>query len=208
MSHKGDLRVGVLAVQGDFAAHIKMLARIGVESLEVRREGDLETINGLIIPGGESTTMLKFIFEGGLADPIKRFAERGNPVIGTCAGAILLARKATNPDQRSLGLIDIDVVRNAYGRQVDSFIGSAELTSGEGEIEAVFIRAPVIERTGPGVHVIARTAGAPVLVREANIFAATFHPELTCDERVHRLFLSAVEALESSSSLLMAGSLT
>jgi len=207
MPHKSDLRIGVLAVQGDFAAHIKMLARIGAESLEVRREGDLETISGLIIPGGESTTMLKFLYEEALADPIKRFAERGNPVLGTCAGAILLARRATNPDQRSLGLIDIDVVRNAYGRQVDSFIAIAELTSGEGEIEAVFIRAPVIERTGPGVQVIARTAGAPVFVREDNIFAATFHPELTCDERLHRLFLSAVEARERSSSLLMAGSL-
>jgi 5'-phosphate synthase pdxT subunit len=204
---KHNLRIGLLAVQGDFAAHIKMLGRMGVESVEVRREADLETIDGLIIPGGESTTMLKFLYEEGLAEPIKRFAERGNPIMGTCAGAILLARRATNPEQRSLDLIDIEIVRNAYGRQVDSFIGRAELTSGEGEIEAVFIRAPVIERTGPRVDVLARTAGAPVLVREGNIFAATFHPELTGDDRLHRLFLSAIEDHESNSGLILAENL-
>jgi 5'-phosphate synthase pdxT subunit len=185
------MRAGVLAIQGDFAAHARMLDRIGAQPVEVRRAADMESIEGLIIPGGESTTMLKFLTGERLDRTIKNLAASGRPILGTCAGAILLARRVFNPDQPSLGLIDIDIMRNAYGRQIDSFIGQAELTTDDEPVEAVFIRAPVIERTGPRVEVIARTGGAPVLVREANILVATFHPELTSDERVHRLFVSA-----------------
>lgn len=185
------MRAGVLAIQGDFAAHARMLGRIGVQPVEVRRAADMESIDGLIIPGGESTTMLKFLTREGIDLAIKELAASGRPVLGTCAGAILLARRVLNPDQHSLGLIDIDIMRNAYGRQVDSFIGQAELMTGGEPVEAVFIRAPVIERTGPRVEVIAQTSGVPVLVRQANILVATFHPELTTDERVHRLFVSA-----------------
>jgi 5'-phosphate synthase pdxT subunit len=202
------LRIGVLALQGDFDAHAKMLRRIGVEAVEVRRAADFDPIDGLIIPGGESTTMLKFLTEERLLQPIKEVARSGRPVLGTCAGAILLARQVANPPQASLGLIDIGIIRNAYGRQVNSFIGEAQLSSGEEPLEAVFIRAPVIERAGPNVEVIARTEGAPVLVREADIFAATFHPELTEDERVHRLFLSAVEKFAVMGETLLVSSAT
>lgn len=188
------MKIGVLAIQGDFAAHARMLARLGVDRVEVRRADDLEGLDGLIMPGGESTTMLKVLKEENLEEPIKNFARSGKPVFGTCAGAILLAREAHNPDQPSLGLIDIAVERNAYGRQVDSFIGEAE-TSLEGEpLEAVFIRAPRIRRAGPNVTVLANVAGEPVLVREGNILAATFHPELSDDERSHRFFIEMAGA--------------
>lgn len=180
--------IGVLAIQGDFAAHARALERIGVRAVEVRRAADLERIDGLIIPGGESTTMLKFITEETLSNPIIAFSREGKPIFGTCAGTILLAREVSNPLQPSLGLIDIDVERNAYGRQVDSFIASTETTLEGGPMEAVFIRAPGIRRAGPTVEVLAGIDGEPVLVREANILAATFHPELTEDQRVHRLF--------------------
>jgi 5'-phosphate synthase pdxT subunit len=183
------MKIGVLAIQGDFAAHIRVLEGIGVESSEVRRPEDLETIDGLIMPGGESTTILKFLSEEGLAEPISRFAQVGKPIFGTCAGAILLAREVTGPPQSSLGLIDITVERNAYGRQVDSFVGEAETELEGGPLESVFIRAPRITRVGPHVEILARVAEEPVLVSEGNILVATFHPELTQDRRVHRLFV-------------------
>ena len=187
------MKIGVLAVQGDFAAHQRMLARLGVESVEVRRAADLKTIAGLIMPGGESTTMLKFLTEESLAEPIQAFARSGAPILGTCAGAILLAREVTGPAQPSLRLIDITVERNAYGRQVDSFVGEAETELTGGSLEAVFIRAPRIRRLGQGVETLARVGSEPVLVREGNIMAATFHPELGGDQRVHRLFVEIAQ---------------
>jgi pyridoxal 5'-phosphate synthase pdxT subunit len=187
------MKIGVLALQGDFAAHARMIERLGAKALEVRREADLMSVDGLILPGGESTTMLKFIEEERLSDPIKRLARQRRPMFGTCAGAILLARKVTGPRQTSLGLIDIEVERNGYGRQVESFISQAETIIEGGPVEAVFIRAPRIRHAGPKVQVLARAAGEPVFVREREIFAATFHPELTQDERPHRLFLHMVE---------------
>ncbi|HKP84561.1 MAG TPA: pyridoxal 5'-phosphate synthase glutaminase subunit PdxT [Blastocatellia bacterium] len=183
------MKIGVLAIQGDFAAHARALARAGVDAVEVRDRGALERVDGLIIPGGESTTMLKFIKEENLADSIKRFARAGKPVFGTCAGAILLAREVHNPSQESLDLINISVERNAYGRQLDSFIGTVDSSLGDGPLEAVFIRAPKILSAGESVEVLADLKGDPVLVREGNILAATFHPELTEDERIHRLFV-------------------
>jgi 5'-phosphate synthase pdxT subunit len=184
--------IGVLAIQGDFAAHARALERVGVRAVEVRRAVDLESIDGLIIPGGESTTMLKLIAEDDLSRSITAFAREGKPVFGTCAGTILLAREVHNPPQASLGMIDIDVERNAYGRQVDSFIAKAETTIEGGPLEAVFIRAPKIRRVGTSIDVLARVGREPVFVRQGNVLAATFHPELTEDQRVHRLFSEMV----------------
>src|SRR5215471_4713062 len=180
--------IGVLAIQGDFTAHIKALQRIGVEALEVRAPQDFNRIAGLILPGGESTTMLKFMQDENLGEPIVEFAGSGRLVFGTCAGAILLAREVYNPAQASLGLIDMVIERNGYGRQVDSFTGNADAVSDIGTIEAVFIRAPRIRSVGPRVEILARLNNEPVLVRERNLLAATFHPELTRDDRTHRLF--------------------
>ena len=188
------MKIGVLAIQGDFSAHKRMLARIGVQSVEVRTPSDLEHIAGLIMPGGESTTMLKFLTEEALAEPIRDFARSCKPIFGTCAGAILLANEVTGPAQPSLRLIDITVERNAYGRQVDSFVGEAESELTGGKLEAVFIRAPRIRRLGSGVETLARVDREPVLVREGNILAATFHPELGGDQRVHRLFVEIAQA--------------
>jgi 5'-phosphate synthase pdxT subunit len=188
------MAIGVLAIQGDFAAHARTLRRIGVDVIEVRRANDLDAADGLILPGGESTTMLKFIEEENLSASIIHFASQGKPIFGTCAGAILLAREVYNPAQASLGLIDIGVERNGYGRQVDSFIAEVETAIEGGPLEAVFIRAPKIKRTGPEVEVLASLNGEPVLVREGNILAATFHPELTEDTRAHSLFVEMVRA--------------
>ena len=184
------MKIGVLAVQGDFDAHKRALSRIGVDATEVRRPADIDNIDGLIIPGGESTTMLKFITEENLGTAIENFAKKGKPVFGTCAGAILLAREVKNPAQPSLALIDITVERNSYGRQVDSFIGEADCSMEGGPLEAVFIRAPRIKEVGAGVTVLAKVGGEPVLVREGNILVATFHPELTQDTRTHHLFVN------------------
>jgi 5'-phosphate synthase pdxT subunit len=188
-------RVGVLALQGDFEAHGKALARAGAEAVFVRTAADLEGLDGLIIPGGESTTMLKLLRGENLLDPLAEFGRR-RPVFGTCAGAILLANEVTNPPQESLGLMDIAVERNAYGRQIQSHVSKlkpeeefAQRTR-PGEMEAVFIRAPIIRRVGEAVRVLARSNGDPVLVEQGPHLVATFHPELTGDERVHQLFLS------------------
>jgi len=186
--------IGVLAAQGDFGAHCAMLERVGARAREVRRAVDMDDLDGLIIPGGESTAMLKAFDGDGLADAIKTCSAAGKPVFGTCAGAILLAREVTGPKQPSLDLIDIVVERNAYGRQVDSFITRAETTLDGGPLEAVFIRAPKIRRIGKDVDVLASVNNESVMVRRANILAATFHPELSTDERVHRLFLDMVVA--------------
>ena len=190
-------RIGILALQGNFAAHARMLKRIGAQALEIRRGDQLyqegmPEIDGLVLPGGESTTMLNLIAQTDLLTPISAFAASGKPIFGTCAGAILLAREVLNPSQNSFGLLDITIERNAYGRQVDSHIKSALTSLAGGPMEAVFIRAPRIVRLGAGVEVVAAIDGEAIFVREANIFAATFHPELTTDERSHRLFLEAV----------------
>ncbi len=183
------MKIGVLAVQGDYAAHARMLRRVGAEAVELRRAGELEAVEGLIIPGGESTTMLKFIEEEKLGEAIKSFAAASKPIFATCAGAILVARAVSNPPQPSLGLIDIDVERNAYGRQVDSFISAVDTALAGGRLEAVFIRAPKITRAGESVMILATLAGEPVMVRQEKIIAATFHPELTDDDRAHRLLV-------------------
>lgn len=171
-------------MQGDFERHRAALAHHGLGSMEVRRPGELAAVSGLVLPGGESTTMLKFFDADPWAEGLGAFARSGRPILATCAGAILLARRVTHPEQRCLGLIDIDMVRNAYGRQVDSFIGRAARAGG-GEMEAVFIRAPRISRVGPGVEILASSGGDPVLVRQENIFAATFHPELSDPPALH-----------------------
>ena len=188
-------KVGVLALQGDFEAHQKALERAGAEAVQVRTAEALADLDGLVIPGGESTTMLKLLDYMHLKEPLRKFAEQ-KPIFGTCAGAILLAKDVQNPAQESFGAVDLTVERNAYGRQVDSRVAilhpAAEFGQrvGEGDVEAVFIRAPIIRRTGPGVKVLAEYAGDPVLVEQGRHLIATFHPELTADARVHQLFLS------------------
>ncbi len=184
---------GVLALQGDFEAHARILRRAGAEAIEVRTAADLDAAYGLIIPGGESTTMLKLLREEDLFEGLRAFGQT-RPIFGTCAGAILLAKHVTAPAQVSLGLIDIDVERNAYGRQLDSRIVTIDAPGLDGgKMEAVFIRAPIIRRAGPEVGVLARYQGSPVLVEQGRHMAATFHPELTGDLRVHRYFLEKVE---------------
>jgi len=179
--------IGVLALQGDFEAHRRALERVGARVVEVRSLRELDGIAGLIIPGGESTTMLKMLKDENLLEPLREFGAR-KPIFGTCAGAILLARSVTNPPQESLGLMDMEVERNAYGRQVHSHIARLEDFEGA-PLEAVFIRAPIIRQTGPQVRVLARYGGSPVLVEQGRHLAATFHPELTEDTRIHKLFL-------------------
>ena len=183
------MKIGILAVQGDFAAHAAMLAAMGVETVEVRTPADLANCSGLILPGGESTTQLQFLQEEGLADAIKKFAADQKPIFGTCAGAILLATKVENPAQDSLGLLDMTVLRNAYGRQIASDVVSGPSKLKKEPLEMVFIRAPIIEQVGPGVEVLAEYAGKPALVQKGRIMAAAFHPELTGDTTVHARFL-------------------
>jgi pyridoxal 5'-phosphate synthase pdxT subunit len=190
-------RIGVLAIQGDYASHAEALTESGAEPCEVRKPDQLAGIEGLILPGGESTTILKFLEKRGFFEALKEFS-RSHPVFGTCAGAILLAREVLNPPQRSLGLLDATVERNAYGRQIDSTILTAETTLPGGPLEMVFIRAPRIVSAGPGVEVLARRDGHPVLVRQGSIMAATFHPELSADRRVHQLFVQIVTAPAST----------
>ncbi len=186
----GRKRVGVLALQGDFEAHKRAIERAGGEAVEVREAGQLADLDGLILPGGESTTMLKLLDRERLIEPLRRFGEH-RPIFGTCAGAILLANQVLNPEQESLGLMDMTVERNAYGRQIDSRIEHlpAENVGGPGDLEAVFIRAPIIRRVGEGAKVLASYQNDPVLVEQGRHLAATFHPELTPDSRIHKLFL-------------------
>ena len=189
-------RIGVLAIQGDYAAHAAALTEAGADPVEVRNPGELDTLDGLILPGGESTTMLKFLERPNPAgssffDRLRDFAAT-KPVFGTCAGCILLARTVTHPPQKSLCLLDATVERNAYGRQIDSSILTAPSSLPGDPLEMVFIRAPRIAQTGPAVEVLARRDESPVLVRQGNLMAATFHPELSSDRRVHRLFVETV----------------
>lgn len=186
-------RIGVLAIQGNFASHAQALTEAGAEPVEIRKPGELAGLDGLILPGGESTTMLKFLDKHGFFKALQEFCGK-KTIFGTCAGAILLAREVLNPAQRSLGVLDAVVERNAYGRQIDSAIVTAETSLPGGPLEMVFIRAPRIIETGPSVEVLARREGFPTLVRQGRILAATFHPELSADRRVHRLFVEAVAA--------------
>jgi 5'-phosphate synthase pdxT subunit len=183
------VKIGILAVQGDFEAHAAMLAGMGVSTREVRTPADLDGCDGLILPGGESTTQLQFLQEEGLSNAIREFASEGGAIFGTCAGAILLATEVKNPVQDSLGLLDMTVLRNAYGRQIASEVASGPSTLKKEDLEMVFIRAPIIERAGPGVEVLADYAGKPALVQKEWIMAATFHPELTDDTTVHERFV-------------------
>jgi 5'-phosphate synthase pdxT subunit len=183
------LKIGILAVQGDFEAHAAMLAGMGVESVEVRTPEDLAGCDGLILPGGESTTQLQFLREEGLDEAIRRFAEDDKAIFGTCAGAILLASEVKNPRQDSLALLDMTVLRNGYGRQVHSDVVRGPSRLRKEPLEMVFIRGPVIERVGPHVEVLAEYAGKPALVQKGHIMASAFHPELTNDTTVHERFL-------------------
>jgi 5'-phosphate synthase pdxT subunit len=186
------VKIGILAVQGDFAAHAAMLAGMGIDTVEVRTPADLEGCDGLILPGGESTTQLQFLQEEGLYETIKRFGADGHAVFGTCAGAILLASDVQNPKQDSLGLLDMTVLRNGYGRQIASDVFFAKSKLKNEPLEMVFIRGPIIDRTGPGIEILAKHDRKPAIVRKGKILATTFHPELTSDTTVHEYFLKLV----------------
>jgi 5'-phosphate synthase pdxT subunit len=186
------MKIGILAIQGDYEAHRAVLQRLGAEVTLVRKPEQLDTIDAIIIPGGESSTFLNFLAERGFLEKLRDFV-RAKPAFGTCAGAILLAKEVENPPQESLGALDIRIRRNAYGRQIDSSIRQVETKLGQQPLEMVFIRAPKITGTGKGVEVLASESGDPVLVRQGKIMAATFHPELSNDTRVHEAFLKLVK---------------
>ena len=190
------MKAGVLALQGDVAEHASALADCGAHVVEVRRPQDLAGVDALVLPGGESTTMSMLLESTGLFGPVAGRLAEGMPAFGTCAGMILLAAEAADgrPDQRSFAAIDIGVRRNAFGRQVQSFESGLDVTGlVGGPFDAVFIRAPVVERVGPGVEVLAAVDGRPVLCRQGPVIAAAFHPELSGDLRLHRLFLDTVK---------------
>lgn len=179
-----ELRIGVLAIQGGFEAHVRMLRALGADAPEVRLPADLVGLDGLVIPGGESTTILKGIGSAGLEEPIRAHHEAGRPVFGTCAGMIVC-------DESHLGLLDATARRNAFGRQLQSFEADLEVEGiGEEPLRAVFIRAPWVERHGDGVEVLASCEGHPVAVRDGSVLATAFHPELTDDSRLHALFMA------------------
>ncbi|HZR56730.1 MAG TPA: pyridoxal 5'-phosphate synthase glutaminase subunit PdxT [Terriglobales bacterium] len=189
------MKIGVLALQGDFDAHRKRLEELGAEVVLIKKPEQLDDIDGLVIPGGESGTFLKLLGEAGF-EKLKQFV-RAKPTFGTCAGAILLAKEVSNPFQAGLGAIDIGIRRNAYGRQVDSSIREGRLLPekpGDSAIEMVFIRAPKIERVGPDVEVLATEGKDPVVVRQGRAMAATFHPELSDDARIHQAFLDLIDS--------------
>ncbi len=201
MIHNSELRthnskpVGILAIQGDFDLHAKMLDRTGAPWKLIKHAVDLQEVAGLILPGGESTTMLNVFADEGMDAAIRDFAAAGKPIFGTCAGTILLAKEVLNPRQARLGLMDISVERNAYGRQIDSAVREGECPElADHPVEMVFIRAPIIRRVGEGVRVLGRADGLPVLVEQGSLLAATFHPELTEDETIHRYFLRKLES--------------
>lgn len=191
------MRVGVLALQGDFEAHQRKLAELGTSSVQVRSGEDLAGLDGLVLPGGESTAMLRLLESGGIEAQLLEFVQ-DKPVMATCAGVILLAKDVRSPEQRSFGALDVVVERNAYGRQVASSIRNLrpepafEERTSPSELECVFIRAPKIRETGPTVQVLIRDRDTPVLVEQGGILAATFHPELTSDLRLHQLFLDKI----------------
>ena len=193
------LRIGVLALQGVFAAHLDVLTSLGVDGRPVRLPVDLEGLDGLILPGGESTTMSNLLHSFDLLEPLRDFISAGHPVFGTCAGMILLSDRILDgrPDQIALSSIDIVVRRNGYGRQVESFETDIVVDGLDSPFHAVFIRAPRIEEVGPNVDVLARHEDVPVLVRRGPVMAASFHPELTSDDRIHRLFADMVRSASS-----------
>jgi len=182
------MTIGILAIQGDYEAHAKMLDRIGVAHRYVRTAADLKGLEGIILPGGESTTHLKVMTEEGLFEPLRKFGADGGAMYGTCAGAILLAREVHGPPQASLGLLDATVLRNGYGRQLASDVHMVQTKLREQPIETVFIRAPIFESIGNQVEVLAEFGGHPVLVREGKVLASSFHPELTDDPTIHEYF--------------------
>jgi 5'-phosphate synthase pdxT subunit len=186
--------IGVLALQGDFALHARALEKCGVEAVEVRKPHELDEVDGLIVPGGESTTLLKLMEAWDFVPALEKFHSGGKPIFGTCAGLIILAREVESPKQFSLGLIDVTVERNAYGRQRESFeaSGVARLDAGPIPLEMVFIRAPRIKQVGPGVQVLAEHGGEPVMAQQGWVLVATFHPELTSDATVHEYFCDLV----------------
>jgi 5'-phosphate synthase pdxT subunit len=196
--------IGVLALQGAYEAHVRALSACGSNPRLVRRPAELSGLDGLIIPGGESSTFLKHLERDGFFGALQMFV-RATPTFGTCAGAILLATEVSNPHQDSLAALDIAVERNAYGRQIDSSIVTAPTELPGGPLEMVFIRAPRITRTGPEVEVLARRDDAAVLVRQGRLLAATFHPELSADLRVHRLFVDMVIQDKSTNQAAVAG---
>jgi 5'-phosphate synthase pdxT subunit len=186
------MTIGILSIQGDFAAHAAILQTLGVQTLEVRTVADLRQSAALILPGGESTTQLQFLQEEGLFEAIRQFAAKGRAIFGTCAGAILLATHVKNPPQPSLALLDMTILRNGYGRQLASDVFFGPCTLKKDPLEMVFIRAPIIESLAPGITVLAKLDGSPTLVQKDNLLAATFHPELTDDPTVHKHFLSLI----------------
>jgi 5'-phosphate synthase pdxT subunit len=191
------VRIGILSLQGAVEPHRDLLARLGVDGVEVRTPAELIEVDGLIIPGGESTTISKLLDSNGLFEPLQRRLDDGMPALGTCAGMILLAREILDgrSDQRSFGVVDLAVRRNAFGRQVDSFEADLSVRGlDDGPLHAVFIRAPVVERVGPGVEVLAEVDGRPVCCRQGPVVVSAFHPELSGDTRLHELFLGAFDA--------------
>ncbi len=192
------MRIGVLALQGDFEQHRKALDRIGADSAEVRLPGQLDAVSGLIIPGGESTTLLKLLDAWDFVPALEKFHAAGRPIFGTCAGLILLAREVRSPAQFSLGLIDVAVERNAYGRQKESFesVGTADLGSGPAPLKMVFIRAPRIRRVGENVTPLAQHGDECVMARQGSVLVASFHPELTDEPAVHQYFAEMVGAAQ------------
>jgi 5'-phosphate synthase pdxT subunit len=188
------MTVGILALQGDFDKHAAMLQRIGVPFREVRKVADLQAVDALIIPGGESTTIGRLMARYGLDVAIRERAQKGMPIYGTCAGMILLAKAIANSQQERLGLMDIEVIRNAFGSQIESFEADLHFKPlGDRPVRAVFIRAPVVSRVGEGVEVLSEFEGKVVAVQQGKLLATAFHPELTDDERIHRYFLSLIE---------------
>lgn len=190
------MRVGALALQGDFREHLGVLERLGVAGVEVRTPDELAEVDALVVPGGESTTIGRLAEIYGLVQPIRDRVRGGMPVLGTCAGMIFLAQSTTGPDQPQLGVLDVVVERNAFGRQIDSFEGDLQVVGYDEPFHAVFIRAPVIRKVGAEVQVLASVGDGegrplPVFVRQANILATSFHPELTDDDRIHRMLLTA-----------------
>ena len=192
-------RIGVLAIQGDYEAHAQALREVGAEPVFIRKPAELADIDGLILPGGESTTFLKFLERDGFLSSLREFVQT-KPTFGTCAGCILLATEVTHPPQKSLGALHATVERNAYGRQIDSSIHTAATELPGGPLEMVYIRAPRIAKTGDGVRVLAERDGFPVLVEQGDILAATFHPELSADRRVHQHFVDMVRSRMTLSS--------
>jgi 5'-phosphate synthase pdxT subunit len=189
--NRNPIVIGVLALQGDYEAHARAFANAGARTMLVRKPEELKGLDGLVLPGGESTTMLKFLEKHGFFDALGKFIST-TPCFATCAGCILVAREVLHPKQRSLGALDATVERNAYGRQIDSTILTLPTELPGGPLEMVFIRSPRISRVGPGVKVLAQRDGFPVLVRQGHLLVATFHPEMTSDTRVQQLFLEMV----------------